>query len=73
MSVTNGLLYVVTKYAQLYLCDMETATCLCSVTLSAHVIFATAVHTQTGGLICINTAGQVVAVIVIVISFSLSQ
>ena len=60
MSVTNGLLYVVTKYAQLYLCDMETATCLCSVTLSSHIIFTTAVNTRTGGLMCVNTAGQVV-------------
>ena len=61
MSVTNGLLYVITKYSHLYLCDMESATCLYSITLSSHVIFATAVNTWTGGLICVNTAGQVVS------------
>jgi len=61
MSVSNGLLYVVTKYAHLYLCDVETATCLYSVTLSSHIIFTTAVNARTGGLVCVNTAGQVVS------------
>ena len=59
MSGSIGLLYVVTKYSQLYLCDMETATCLYCVTLSSHITFTTAVNSCTGGLICINTTGQV--------------
>ena len=65
MSATNGLLYVVTKYAQLYLCDVESATCLYTVTLSSHVIFTTAVNTRTGRLMCINTAGQVYVSLVV--------
>jgi len=63
VSDTNGLLYVVTKYAHLYLCDVETATCLCSVSMSSHIVFTTAVSSRTGGLLCINTAGQVLFVL----------
>ena len=59
MSVGVGLLYVVTKYSHLYLCDVETATCLHNVSLSSHIIFTTAVSSSMGGLLCVNTAGQV--------------
>jgi len=69
MSGSVGLLYVVTKYSHLYLCDMETATCLCYVTLSSHVVFTTAVNSRTGGLLCINTAGQVRHIIIIIINY----
>jgi len=54
-----GLMYVVTKYGQLYVCDLESAACLSSVTVSSEIIFLTAVGSLTQGIICLNTAGQV--------------
>lgn len=57
-----GLMYVVTKYGQLYVCDLESAACLSSVTVSSEIIFLTAVGSLTQGIICLNTAGQVLNV-----------
>lgn len=59
MSADTGLLFVVTKYSWLYICDMESATYLTHLSLSSDIIFSTTLNTLTQGLLVINTAGQV--------------
>ncbi|XP_054718572.1 clathrin heavy chain 1-like [Uloborus diversus] len=57
-----GLVYIVTKYGALHLCDLETCTTLCSVNLCTDVIFSTAFNNETEGIIAIARNGQVLAV-----------
>lgn len=59
VSKMYGLMFVVTKYGQLYVCDLESATCLCSVAISSDVVFLATLNSLTQGLIGLNTAGQV--------------
>ena len=47
MTAALGLLYVVTKYGQMYVCDLETATVLFASAVSTSIIFATALNTNT--------------------------
>ncbi|GFS98511.1 clathrin heavy chain [Nephila pilipes] len=57
-----GLVYIVTKYGVMHLCDMETCTTLCSVNLCTDVIFSTAFNKETEGIIAISRNGQVLSV-----------
>lgn len=59
---TYGLMFVMTKYSQLFICDMESATCLCSVTVSSQVIFLTTVNSSSPGIISVNTDGQILSI-----------
>ncbi|XP_005106091.1 clathrin heavy chain 1 [Aplysia californica] len=62
ISVEYGLLFVVTKYGYLYMCDMETAMCLCCTRVAIDVIFASALNTTTQGILAITRGGQVITV-----------
>ena len=55
----GGLLYVVTKYGSMYVCDMSTAQCLCQVYISKDVVFTSSLITGGSSLIVVNRAGQV--------------
>ena len=59
ISVEYGLLFVVTKYGYLYMCDMETAMCLCCTRVAVDVIFSAALNTTTQGILAITRGGQV--------------
>lgn len=59
VSTEYGLLFVVTKYGYLYLCDMETGMCLCCTRISADVIFTSTLNTDTQGILGVTRAGQV--------------
>lgn len=61
ISVDYGLLFVVTKYGYLYMCDMETAMCLCCTRVAVDVIFAAVLNTNTQGILAITRGGQVSA------------
>ena len=61
----SGLLYVITKYAQLYIYDIESATYLCRFTICSHVVFTTTLNAATNGLVIINTGGEVEATLVL--------
>ncbi|KAK7087962.1 clathrin heavy chain 2-like [Littorina saxatilis] len=62
VSTEYGLLFVVTKYGYLYMCDMETAMCLCCTRISVDVIFASTLNTDTQGILGITRGGQVLTV-----------
>ncbi|XP_059169269.1 clathrin heavy chain-like isoform X1 [Physella acuta] len=62
ISVDYGLLFVVTKYGYLYMCDMETAMCLCCTRVAVDVIFAAALNTNSQGILAITRGGQVITV-----------
>lgn len=62
VSTEYGLLFVVTKYGYLYLCDMETGMCLCCTRISADVIFTSTLNTDTQGILGVTRAGQVITV-----------
>ncbi|XP_055862218.1 clathrin heavy chain 1-like [Biomphalaria glabrata] len=62
ISVDYGLLFVVTKYGYLYMCDMETAMCLCCTRVSVDVIFAAVLNTNSQGILAITRGGQVITV-----------
>ncbi|XP_015923660.1 clathrin heavy chain 2 isoform X2 [Parasteatoda tepidariorum] len=57
-----GLVYIVTKYGILHLCDLESCTTLCSINICTDVIFATAFNKETEGIIAISRNGQVLSV-----------
>lgn len=59
VSTEYGLFYVVTKYGYMYVCDMETAACLCISRVSHCVIFCLALNSKTQGIIGVNRDGQV--------------
>ena len=54
-----GLLYVITKYGMLYICDLETAACLGSARISSDVVFSTILNSNTDGLVGVSRGGQV--------------
>ncbi|BFZ04770.1 hypothetical protein BsWGS_07809 [Bradybaena similaris] len=62
ISVDYGLLFVVTKYGYLYMCDMETAMCLCCTRVAVDVIFAAVLNTNTQGILAITRGGQVITI-----------
>lgn len=62
ISVDYGLLFVITKYGYLYMCDMETAMCLCCTRVAIDVIFAAALNTNSQGILAITRGGQVITV-----------
>lgn len=62
VSCKYGLLFVMTKYGYLYLCDMETAACLCCTRVSLNVIFTSTLNTDTQGIVGVTRAGQIVTV-----------
>lgn len=57
-----GLLFVLSKYGYLYLCDMETSTCLCCTRISLEVIFTSTLNSETRGIIGVTRSGQVLTV-----------
>ncbi|WAR02762.1 CLH1-like protein [Mya arenaria] len=57
-----GLVFLLTKYGYLYLCDMETSTCLCSTKVAEDIIFTSTLNTETQGIIGVTRSGQVLAV-----------
>lgn len=61
VSTEYGLLFVVTKYGYLYMCDMETAMCLCCTRISVDVIFTSTLNTDTQGILGVTRGGQVCA------------
>ncbi|KAL4223945.1 hypothetical protein ACF0H5_017404 [Mactra antiquata] len=62
VSCEYGLVFVLTKYGYLYLCDMETSTVLCSMKVSLDIIFTSTLNTETQGFIGVTRSGQVLAV-----------
>ncbi|XP_076453102.1 clathrin heavy chain 2-like [Babylonia areolata] len=62
VSTEYGLLFVVTKYGYLYMCDMETAMCLCCTRISVDIIFTTSLNTDTQGILGVTRGGQVITV-----------
>lgn len=62
VSAEYGLVFMLTKYGYLFLCDMETSTCLCSMQVSADIIFTSTINTETQGFIGVTRKGQVLAV-----------
>ncbi|XP_064612592.1 clathrin heavy chain 2-like [Liolophura sinensis] len=62
VSTEYGLFYVVTKYGYMYVCDMETAACLCISRVSHCVVFCLALNSKTQGIIGVNRDGQVLTV-----------
>lgn len=54
-----GLVFMLTKYGYLFLCDMETSTCLCSMRVSEDIIFTSTINTETQGFIGVTRKGQV--------------
>lgn len=62
VSTEYGLLFVVTKYGYLYMCDMETAMCLCCTRIAVDVIFTSTLNTDTQGILGVTRTGQVLTV-----------
>ncbi|XP_071092944.1 clathrin heavy chain 1-like [Haliotis cracherodii] len=62
VSSKYGLLFMITKYGYLYLCDMETASCLCCTRVSTDIIFASALNNETQGILGVTRGGQVVTI-----------
>ena len=60
-ATAGGLLYVLTKYGLMFVCDMSTAQCLCQVYISKEVVFTSSLTAGGSGLIVVNRAGQVSA------------
>ena len=54
-----GLLLLLTKYGYLYLCEMETSSCLCCTRVSLDIIFTSTLNTATQGIIGVTRSGQV--------------
>ncbi|KAL5017651.1 hypothetical protein ScPMuIL_007240 [Solemya velum] len=62
VSVDYGLLFMVTKYGYLYLCDMETSACLCCTRVSMDIIFTSTLNGDTQGILGVSRGGQVITV-----------
>lgn len=59
VSLALGLVYVVTKFGYLYMCDFETAMPLCCCTICPDIVFSTALNQETQGIVAISRNGQV--------------
>lgn len=59
VSPENGLLFLITKYGFLYLCDLESSVCLCSTRISTSIIFCSTLNSATQGLLGVTRHGQV--------------
>lgn len=57
-----GLLLLLTKYGYLYLCEMETSSCLCCTRISLDLIFTSTLNTATQGIIGVTRSGQVLTI-----------
>ncbi|XP_035218963.1 clathrin heavy chain 1-like isoform X2 [Stegodyphus dumicola] len=57
-----GLVYIVTKYGTLHLCDLETCATLCCINVCTDIIFSTAFNKETEGIIAISRNGQVLSI-----------
>lgn len=62
VSAECGLVFMLTKYGCLYLCEMETSTCLCSARVSVDIIFTSTLNSETQGFLGVSRSGQVLAV-----------
>ena len=49
---------VVSKYGRVFICDMESAVCLCTVRVAEDVVFSSALHNDRG-LLAISVNGKV--------------
>lgn len=54
-----GLLFLITKYGYLYLCDLESCACLCSTRISTSIIFSSTLNSTTHGILGVTRSGQV--------------
>lgn len=59
VSEEYGLLYMVTKYGYLYLCDMETAACLCVTRVSIDIVFTSTLNSISQGILGVTRTGRV--------------
>ncbi|GAB1609897.1 clathrin heavy chain-like [Argonauta hians] len=62
VSEEYGLLYMVTKYGYLYLCDMETAACLCVTRVSIDIVFTSTLNNASQGIIGVTRTGRILSV-----------
>ncbi|XP_061189992.1 clathrin heavy chain 2-like [Saccostrea echinata] len=62
VSPENGLLFLITKYGYLYLCDLESSVCLCSTRISTSIIFCSTLNSTTQGILGVTRDGQVISV-----------
>jgi hypothetical protein len=52
-----GLALILSKYGRVFVSDLETATCLCTVPIAEDVVFTSALYHQ--GLLAISVNGKV--------------
>nr|XP_022339622.1 clathrin heavy chain 2-like [Crassostrea virginica] len=57
-----GLLFLITKYGFLYLCDLESCVCLCSTRISSSIVFSSTLNSSTQGILGVTRRGQVISV-----------
>lgn len=57
-----GLLFLITKYGYLYLCDLESCACLCSTRISTSIIFSSTLNSTTHGILGVTRGGQIISV-----------
>ncbi|CAI9724356.1 clathrin heavy chain-like [Octopus vulgaris] len=62
VSEEYGLLYMVTKYGYLYLCDMETAACLCVTRVSIDIVFTSTLNSISQGILGVTRTGRILSV-----------
>lgn len=62
VSSNYKLLFMVTKYGHMYLCDMETAACLCCTRISLSIVFTSTLNSESQGIMGVTTSGQVMTV-----------
>lgn len=62
VSEKHGVIFLITKYGYIHLCDVETGTCIYMNRISGDTIFVTAPYDPTNGIIGVNRKGQVLSV-----------
>uniref|UniRef100_A0A1I7TNL3 Clathrin-link domain-containing protein n=1 Tax=Caenorhabditis tropicalis TaxID=1561998 RepID=A0A1I7TNL3_9PELO len=62
VSTKQGIIYLVTKQGYVHLYDVESGTRIYSNRISTDTVFVTCEYTATGGIMGINTKGQVLSV-----------
>ena len=62
VSKRYGIVYLVTKYGFIHLYDLESGACVYMNRISGEIIFVTAEHEATNGIIGVNKKGQVLSV-----------
>lgn len=53
------LMYILSKYGHMYISDLENATFLYSTSISPTIVFVSALHTSTQGLVAVCRSGKV--------------